>query len=265
MVAVVYNDAYKLPTTSRRLSGTTDKFSRTADTLGIGAYPVTFACWFRSDTVTANQSLISFGSSSNNGDYVGLWADGSLAGDPVRAIVSLSGSNNSAGTSTPYSANKWHHAAAVITASTLTVYKDGVSTSAANAKTWPTTNQVGVGVLQRLTPAIFFDGAIADVAVWAAALTSPEIQLLATGSVVPPRIRRASLAAYWPMGQRRGDEYDGLRRWTLFETGAPGVDVAPPRARSMSEKRLFLLPAAAGFQPAWAARSTVTIVGGVAA
>lgn len=59
-------------------------------------------------------------------------------------------------------------------------------------------DRVGIGCLDRSTASLFFQGTIADAAIWSAALTNTEIASLAAG-FTPDRIRPQSLQFYAPL------------------------------------------------------------------
>jgi hypothetical protein len=59
-------------------------------------------------------------------------------------------------------------------------------------------NKIGIGALNRLTPAAYFDGKVAEAAIWSAALTDAEVASLGKG-VSPRLIRPQSLVFYAPL------------------------------------------------------------------
>lgn len=91
--------------------------------------PFTFECWFNSISASTQQALIV----TMNGDTGTRWyileLGGHVVGDPVRAQAhDPSAGEAFAATTTGYSVNKWHHGAAVFTATnSRTAYIDGGS------------------------------------------------------------------------------------------------------------------------------------------
>ncbi len=166
----------------------------------VTATPLTLACWFNVNNATAEHQLIFIGDSTSNTDMFGLIASGVISGDPVRAHAT-----NSAGafaqSSTGYSASTWHHAAGVFTSSTdRAAFIDGGSKGTATDDLTPTGfDRTAIAVLDRLSPASYVDGEIAEAAIWDAALTDGEVASLAAG-YSPLLIRPTSLKAYWPLG-----------------------------------------------------------------
>jgi hypothetical protein len=207
---------------ARSFNGSTHKLTR-ADTCGISGYPVTFACWFNPANVTAGHGLINFGNSTDNGKYIGLWADGEAAGDPINAVIvnpfALRSGNTSA-----FSASTWQHAAGVFTSTSLQSWLNGTAgTATAHSTEWPSTNRTGVGALERATPGKFLNGSCAEAAIWNVALTDDEIKALAAG-LSPPHVRPGALVAYWPLFARATNEEDWVGGNTLTVTGATAAD-----------------------------------------
>jgi hypothetical protein len=158
------------------------------------------ACWFYSTSSTTNQVLIDIDRSEAYGRYI-LNVNGSTAGKPV---VANSGNNTVipfASTTTGYSANTWTHAAGVfIGTSSRTAYINGGSpgtdTTTHSFRNPPT--QILLGCLNYGTPIILFEGWMAEVAIWNAALTAEEVASLAKG-FTPDQVRPQSLQFYAPL------------------------------------------------------------------
>lgn len=165
----------------------------------VTAAPLTLACWFRSTSATANQNLITI-QVNNNNNYFGMSAAGNVAGDPVRAYINGAGAGlATADTSTGYSINTWHHACAVFESNTSrSAYKDGGSKVSNTTDRTPTgLNKHYVGVYNATGAGDPMVGAIAEVAIWNAALTDSEVASLAKG-FSPRLIRPQSLVRYRP-------------------------------------------------------------------
>lgn len=226
----------------------------------ITSEPITMSCWFNSNDITANQTLISLG---NNGAQ-GVWrlaAMGGVGGDPVRAQKqSDAGATAQADTTTGFSANTWHHACAVFNSNTSrSAYLDGGSAATnTTSVTDPTADFTAVGTMLRSAATQFMSGRQADAAIWNVALTQSEIQALSKG--FPAHlIRPQNLVAYWPLNGLQSPEVDlsgNANNLTLV--GTAKANHAP--IRMFTPYRSFLDEVAVGgFQPAWAARATRTI------
>lgn len=161
-----------------------------ADGSPAAAGVVTMACWFRAANVTGRHGLIAIYDGAN---YIGLAAGGDVASDPVLA-VHYDGDEKYAATSSGYSADTWHHAAAVLTytgATTRRAYIDG-GNDAANSDDQDDATLTGL-YLGYAGSAL--TGAIAWPAIWAAELTATEIARLAQGWH-PLRVRPGSLVFF---------------------------------------------------------------------
>jgi len=176
--------------------------------------PLTFACWFNTTNTTDAQVLMCVNAASSPNRIV-MRAVGDLAGDPIRiSAVGTTGSGASADTTSGYSSGVWTHACGVVTSSTSrTAYINGGS-SATN-----TTNVAVSGIIQasigvqryNLFPSgqLFFNGSIAEVGIWNAALTAAEIASLAQGMTCD-KIRPQSLVFYAPLVRELIDQKAAL-------------------------------------------------------
>jgi len=161
-------------------------------------FPFTMACWFRPSNVTTTYILISL--SSTSADYVGLVAEGGRADDPVRAFQTSEATE--ARTTTGYTANNWHHACAVFTSNaSRTVYLDGGGSATNTVQESRNTNASDFLIsARRFNGALgsYFDGDLAEVGIWNAALTAAEIASLAKGMTCD-KVRPQSLVFYAPL------------------------------------------------------------------
>lgn len=183
------------------------------------AAPLTMACWFNSDLITASQTLVSITNSGVTGGITrfAIFAGGSISGRPVRAIASDTSLNNGiAATTSGYSANTWHHAAGVFTsASSRSVYIDGGNSATDTTSITPTLldrTNIGVQFLQTAggTSGIAFtDGRIAEVGIWNTSLTAAEVASLAKGMTCD-KVRPQNLVFYAPLVRDLQDTKGGL-------------------------------------------------------
>jgi hypothetical protein len=159
------------------------------------------ACRFYALDNTAQRTLMSLGKSSDNLHNFHLVAGGATTGDPVEAQTRDSGATAStAFTSTGFSTNTWHSAAAVYAStSSRAAYIDGGSKGTNTATRTPTSlNRFGIGILARSDFVGNLNGYIAGAAVWDVALTDEEIASHAMG-FSPLKIRPQSLVFYAPL------------------------------------------------------------------
>lgn len=194
----------------------------------VTAYPCTFAAWFKPVSIVdgAYHAILSITKPPSGGSFLTLyqqnatvvaWATGSGAG----AGATVSG----------VTAGAWHHGAAVFGSSTSrTAYLNGTAGSA-ETSSQPTISDMDTLVIGAdhfsAAPAFFFNGDLAEVAIWNVALDAGELTALAKG-FRPTMIRPASLVGYWPI---TGNESPELDRWTnrydLTLTGSPAKSDHP--------------------------------------
>lgn len=160
--------------------------------------PLTISAWFVSDSSTTRTVIASV----SGLDFFALVQDGTKTGDPICATKYSSGTDTGeAVSSTGYTVGQWHHGCAVFASNaSRTVYLDG------GGKVENTTNRpsainitrTAIGALARSPLAAFFDGRVAEVGIWNAALTDGEVASLAK-AVSPRLIRPQSLVFYAPL------------------------------------------------------------------
>jgi hypothetical protein len=171
----------------------------------------TMACWFNSDSITTAQALIHLVRPGGINPYYGLWAVGSVSGDPVQFSAYGAGIS-AADTTAGYTANTWTHACGVqSSARNRTVYINGgnSATSTANIPVIPTQIRIGRFVDGSNTPAFYLDGRIAEVGIWNADLTAAEVASLAKG-ITCDKIRPQNLVFYAPLVRDLNDQKGGL-------------------------------------------------------
>jgi hypothetical protein len=185
------------------------------------------ACWFNVNNITTDYTLMSLGDTAADNDQFSLRTRGATAGDPIAAIVRRS-TFGIAATSTGYSASVWNHAAAVFTSATSrAAYLNGAGKGTDATNLAPTSiDATGVGFLNVLTAAGYFDGSIAEAAIWDVALTDADVAILATGAS-PLTVKPGSLVAYWPLIGAYSPEIDLIQGRDLTVTGA--AKAAHPR------------------------------------
>ena len=193
------------------------------------AYPFTFSCWFNVSNVTGDHYLMSIADQSTGTNYWTLVALGSVAGDPVSFVSRSGGSGNLANTTTGFSAATWTHACGVGTSATSrNSYINGGSVGSNTTSSTPSgLDNTDIGQVHtsggHIGPPL---GSVAEVGIWAAALSVSEIAALAAG-VSPLLVRPASLIGYWPLIGRYSPEIDLKGRAEMTVTGA--VTAVPPR------------------------------------
>lgn len=178
----------------------------------VSAFPFSFVCWFYPTDATSNHALVGVSSTNQVANNTCLlYALGAVAGDPVAAYCEGTPFGGARADSTAgFTANAWHHAAAVFTsASSRTVYLNG-GNSATNTTTqtpdFTATLETNLGAWYSDTSnsyVLFASTRIAEAAVYNVALTASDVAALARG-YSPICVRPADLVAYWPLGGHHG-------------------------------------------------------------
>ena len=181
-------------------NGTSSIIQTTAH--GLTAYPVTFACWIQAENMTATRSPLSMGNTTtgSNGFSIEVSTSGTVT---VRV---LSGGLNSSATSTATvgtGGTSWNHVCGVFASDTLrTVYVDGANSVGNTAsRAFPTTamNRTCIGARFNAGVGLNFDGRVAEVAIWNAALNADEVRSLGVGYASPRFVRPSDLVSYTPL------------------------------------------------------------------
>ena len=177
----------------------------------VTAVPLTMACWFYPDTITANYTLFQISDGSNLNRFV-LAALGAIAGDPLRAVTSAGGVEGSADSTTGFIASSWQHACGVFTSvNSRSIYLNGSNTTTNTSILTPTgINRTEIGVrINSGVPGLYLDGRLAEVGIWNAALTANEVASLAQGMTCD-KIRPQSLVFSAPLVRELIDQKGGL-------------------------------------------------------
>jgi hypothetical protein len=223
---------------SREFDGVDDRLDNTTS-IPLSAYPFSMACWFRSDSITVNQTLMQLQDKDSTSPRQYLRCAGAVASDPVQAVTATSGSTQTASTSTSYTAATWHHACGVWASDTsrAAYLNGGGKGTNATSRTFNSgagMDSVTIGCAGHSTPDNFTDGRIAYAAIWNVALSDAEVALLAGGDH-PLAVQGAAVVAYWRLTGTDSPELDteGSLPWNLTLTGTtagaddPTVDPPP--------------------------------------
>jgi hypothetical protein len=160
----------------------------------VTAEPFTMACWFNTLNNSAGGSLMSIGNSSTTNRFQ-LNANGNAGNVGISAVGSTT---QTASTSTNYTTNVWHHAAAVCgSSSNRSAYLNGGGKQSNNLSVTPAgINNIIIGSRWNGgSRGFYFGGRIAEVAIWNIALTDDEILSLSKG-FAPSLIRPMNLRFY---------------------------------------------------------------------
>lgn len=230
-----------------------------ATSWGTVAAPVTLACWFYSDDLAVQETLVGIGRTGASGESFELRAGAAAAGNNVEARAKSGAVAASAKSTTAFSLNTWSHACAVFASSTdrRAFLEGGGKGTNTGSKTPASLDVLNVGcVNEGGARSNFMSGRIAEVAVWSAAVSDAEVAALARG-VCPLRVLPGSLVGYWPLLGLDSPEPDRtVNAKALTVTGATKGNHAPvipviarlwrpggPEAPSSARHRLLTLGA----------------------
>lgn len=190
----------------------TNKYLQATQT---NAQPLTLACWAYLDNITASHCLVAAcnatSSSTANNDWMGLFAQGQLSGDPIIAYVRPS--DTTANTSTGFSTTTWTHAAATFSGTApmnLASFINGSAKGTASVNYNPSPTHITIGGLRSSFGTTQpLSGRVAEVGVWNVVLTDAEIASLADGMTCD-KVRPQSLVFYAPLVRDLQDVKGGL-------------------------------------------------------
>lgn len=197
------------------------------DSTPVVAAPFTISCWFNSDDLTTSQALVSVADKDVIGDFWVLAAGGAIGGDPVFFGARDNGALSNAVTGTGYSANTWHHACGVETATNnRAAFIDGGSKGTdATVRSPAGADRIAIARVGDSTPTNYMSGAVAEVGIWSVALSDAEVALLAKG-FSPLFIQPENLVFYAPL--IRDDDNDWIGGFDLTAFNTPTVAPHPP-------------------------------------
>lgn len=202
--------------------------SRLSTETAVADVPMTFACFFRPNLLTTTGVLVGIFATNDDGHY--LMFRGATAGDPLSASSNDSGvSAAEAVTGTSgITSGVWYHGAAVYAATNdRRVFLDGVKSTNSTNVTPSGFVRTSVGAFMGAANSTFFDGDIAEVAIWNVALTDDEIASLSRG-LSPLKVRPASLVFYVPLWR---DVFDYRASLSITSNNTVPTETHPRRYR----------------------------------
>jgi hypothetical protein len=162
----------------------------------ITAAPFSMACWFNPLSATAGGVLMAIGNSAGT-DRFQLAANGDQANDPI-TFYAQQGASNATASATGYVLNTWQHAAAVCSGVTSrSIFRNGAQKNTNTTSIIPASlNSILIGARwSGGARGSFFNGRIAEAAIWNVALTDDEVLSLSKG-FAPSLIRPSNLRFY---------------------------------------------------------------------
>jgi len=184
----------------------------------LAARPFSIACWAKPTTIVANSCLCAV---QENDGLSGGWylrLDGSTHVRAMDYDGSVVADAISAGSLT---VGTWAHVAGTFDTATNFVYLNGVQSTgaAARAKTTIAAPETFVGALHAGPITFFFDGDLAEVAIWNGILTPTEVATLAAGKSAA-LVRAAALVGYYKILGTASPEPDEKGGTSLTVNGA---------------------------------------------
>lgn len=237
---------------------------------GINALPLTIAARIFIPTGYPTSQDVSFVSVSNQFDfpYVAL---GFRPGTPRVQAMSRDALNATAiaQNTTAVTADAWHSAAAVFASTTSRrAYFNKVESSENTTSNdsvpagWDT---ITIGAINYAFGQIYYaQASIAEAAIWNAALSKSEIDMLADG-YTPAMIRPQNLVFYCPLHGRNGasgNEEDWFGGRVMTHSVSPALASHPRVIYPTRGQRIYVKPyVAPSFKAAWAARRMSQVIG----
>lgn len=204
--------------------------------------PLTAAGWAYP---VGNQSpdsgcIVWFGDKDVIGDYWEL-----RLGDPDASWTFRDGTDRNVITTNSYTQNAWNHAVGIErgdTDHTVILNGDfgGEGNDTTNTASPDNSDSIVIGHEGDSTPANFFDGRLAEIAIWNTDLTDDEVTILSLG-YSPLFVRPANLVFYAPL--TRTEDRDIIGGMAFTPTGSPTVADHPPIY--MPAAKLISIPALA--------------------
>ena len=209
------------------LDGVDQYFDLQSVTINGGSFfPCTFSCWMKTTDLTKNAVLVCH----DDGSYQQNMSEfrGGIAGDYVAALC-YDGAWDLAVSTLGVSNDTWHHVLVVFNSTTdRRVYLDGANkgTDANTCNSAPGgAEDIGIGCrFPTGTPSLFFDGRLAEVAIWDVALSDANAVTLA-GDNFASTVEAGNLLEYWHLkGDANSDGGTGGHNLTAYNT--PTFDAA---------------------------------------
>lgn len=196
--------AYHKPTFARKFDGTASYLLSTASPLASANPTATVACWFNATNLPGTRAAlwgVASGAGTETSNHTSLELTSSGA-------VTAASEDTRATTTVTTAAGIWTHAAAKwIGNNDRTAYiNGGDATRSTGADGTSAQSRMGIGARPFNTPDNFFDGCIALVTVWNAALEDSDIARLAMG-VNPIRVKPESIVAHYDWAGTAGIEF----------------------------------------------------------
>jgi hypothetical protein len=186
----------------------------------VSGYHWTVAAWVYLNSLPAQQWLVMAGPPST------YWGIPILSTGAFRAQIDGNAGGATLIEAGTLTTGAWFHVAAAFASNTLAIYQNGTQvTTGGNVEAFPITTAYSVG--RNTSGSDYFDGRIAEHAVWSRHLNDSEILALAKG-VCPLAISPALVELYWPLWGQDSTEVDlSGNTYNGAVTGATAANHSP--------------------------------------
>lgn len=184
----------------------------------VAAAPLTIACWFYSDSDTADDTLMFLGDKDSEDDFWILEIKGGTANDPVYFTAkSSAGGTDSSPLDPGFTKDTWHSFVGVEAATnSRIVYLDGAAGTPDTGSNTPlAADRISIGGRRDASPINYFGGKMLWAAAWSTALSAEDAARHGNG-VEPVFIRRDALVWYVRLV---GDDYIDMISGTKLTIG----------------------------------------------
>lgn len=181
--------------------------------------PISISVWIKSVDDTNNQGIVCLGNGLD--EFLLLQLRGGITGDPASALEYATAWKY-AESSSGYTANTWHHIAATFVSPTeRSIWIDGgskvINTDEQDVN-FTLLDRIYVGT-HKVIGGAYFDGQVAEIAIWKEELTDAQILSLASGNVAN-NIESEHLKGYWKLVNNYLDS-TGLTNTLSVGAGTP--------------------------------------------
>jgi len=182
----------------------------------VGGLGYTFSAWFKAATTHSGALVSLAGGTADNRHMLYVKADGKVSAFSGAGATVYE--NPTAGT---YSTGVWTHACGVYIAGGRSSFINGAGGYVANTTNPGTMDRIHVGAYYTAGARVagfYFNGELADVAIWDTAIDLQDIESLASGAS-PLLIQPNNLAAYYPLLARGTNEEQWAGSVALTNSG----------------------------------------------
>ena len=216
------------------------------DSAPVTAAPLTIAAWGNVDETWQSGVIASLVDASSGNDWFLVRTKYQSGPGEYTCNVYARSSDGlpEVDSTTTFAIGGWHHLCGVFaSASSRSAYLDGGAKATITDTITPSgIDRTSIGRIGDSTPAGYFEGKIAEVGIWNAALTDAEVASLALG-VSPLLVRPQSLVFYAPL--IRDEDRDIVGGLALTPVNTPSI-AAHPRVIYPAPRYTFIQAAAGG-------------------